>query len=233
MIGPVWIAGGTTEGRKLAGYAARFRVTAYVSVATAYGASLLPKSPYVTVLEGRMNEGQMEGFLKDKGIRLAVDATHPYATVVTDNIKAACQKTGVPYRRINRRAGTYRTDGRTIAVRTVDEAVEVLSHTDGVVFLTTGSKNLDAFAKIPDYENRVYARILPVRASLERALDLGYPPARLICMQGPFSADLNAAMFKETKARYVVTKNSGHTGGFPEKLKGAERTGATVIIIER
>ena len=34
MIGPVWIAGGTTEGRKLAGYAARFRVTAYVSVAT-------------------------------------------------------------------------------------------------------------------------------------------------------------------------------------------------------
>lgn len=233
MIGPVWIAGGTTEGRKLAGYAARFRVTAYVSVATAYGASLLPKSPYVTVLEGRMNEGQMEGFLKDKGIRLAVDATHPYATVVTDNIKAACQKTGVPYRRINRRAGTYRTDGRTIAVRTVDEAVEVLSHTDGVVFLTTGSKNLDAFAKIPDYENRVYARILPVRASLERALDLGYPPARLICMQGPFSADLNAAMFKETKARYVVTKNSGHTGGFPEKMEAAERTGATVIIIER
>ena len=64
-------------------------------------------------------------------------------------------------------------------------------------------------------------------------MDLGYPPARLICMQGPFSADLNAAMFKETGARYVVTKNSGHTGGFQEKLKGAERTGATVIIIER
>lgn len=62
MIGPVWIAGGTTEGRKLAGYAARFQVKAFVSVATAYGASLLPKSPYVTVLEGRMDEGQMEGF---------------------------------------------------------------------------------------------------------------------------------------------------------------------------
>lgn len=206
MIGPVWIAGGTTEGRKLAGYAARFRVRAYVSVATEYGASLLPVSPYVTVLEGRMDEGDMEVFLRDKGIRLAVDATHPYATVVTDNIKAACQKAGVPYRRINRRAGTYRTDGRTIAVRTVDEAVEVLSHTEGPVFLTTGSKNLDAFAQIPDYENRVYARILPVKASLERALDLGYPPARLICMQGPFSTDLNEAMFKETGARYVVTK---------------------------
>ena len=39
MIGPVWIAGGTTEGRKLAGYAARFQVKAFVTVATAYGAS--------------------------------------------------------------------------------------------------------------------------------------------------------------------------------------------------
>ena len=50
MIGPVWIAGGTTEGRKLAGYAARFQIKAYVSVATTYGASLLPVSPYITVL---------------------------------------------------------------------------------------------------------------------------------------------------------------------------------------
>ena len=135
MIGPVWIAGGTTEGRKLAGYAARFQIKAYVSVATTYGASLLPVSPYITVLEGRMDRGEMEEFLREKGITLAIDATHPYATAVTDNIKGACQKAGVPYRRINRRAGTYRTDGRTIAVRTVDEAVEVLSHTVGPVFL--------------------------------------------------------------------------------------------------
>ena len=120
MIGPVWIAGGTTEGRKLAGYAARFQIKAYVSVATTYGASLLPVSPYITVLEGRMDRGEMEEFLREKGITLAIDATHPYATAVTDNIKGACQKAGVPYRRINRRAGTYRTDGRTIAVRTVD-----------------------------------------------------------------------------------------------------------------
>ena len=177
MIGPVWIAGGTTEGRKLAGYAARFQIKAYVSVATTYGASLLPVSPYITVLEGRMDRGEMEEFLREKGITLAIDATHPYATAVTDNIKGACQKAGVPYRRINRRAGTYRT--------------------------------------------------------LERALDLGYPPSRIIGMQGPFSEQLNEAMFKETKARYVVTKNSGHTGGFQEKLKAAERAGATVIIIER
>ena len=69
------------------------------------------------------------------------------------------------------------------------------------------------------YDLRLYARILPVRPSLDRALDLGYLPAHIICMQGPFTTELNAAMFRQTGARYVVTKNSGRTGGFQEKLE--------------
>ena len=99
--------------------------------------------------------------------------------------------------------------------------------------MTTGSKDLDSFAQIPDYAQRIYARILPVRPSLDRALDLGYLPAHVICMQGPFTTELNAAMFRQTGAHYVVTKNSGHTGGFQEKLEAARQTGATVIVIER
>ena len=92
---------------------------------------------------------------------------------------------------------------------------------------------MDSFAQIPDYAQRIYARILPVRPSLDRALDLGYLPAHVICMQGPFTTELNAAMFRQTDAHYVVTKNSGHTGGFQEKLEAARQTGATVIVIER
>ena len=65
-----------------------------------------------------------------------------------------------------------------------------------------------------------------------RALGLGYLPAHIICMQ-PFATELNAAMFRQTGARYVVTKNSGRTGGFQEKLEAARQTGAKVIVIER
>ena len=52
MRSPVWIAGGTTEGRKLAHYADCCHIRAYVSVATDYGASLVPESPFVTVVTG-------------------------------------------------------------------------------------------------------------------------------------------------------------------------------------
>ena len=40
-------------------------------------------------------------------------------------------------------------------------------------------------------------------------------------------------MFKNSKARWVVTKNSGSVGGFEEKLAAAEAAGAALIVIER
>ena len=124
---------------------------AYVSVATDYGASLVPESPFVTVVTGRMDEGEMETFLREHAISQVIDATHPYATAVTANIRQACAAVGVPYRRIQRRRGRYEDQSGCIAVHSVGEAVEVLSHTTGPIFLTTGSKDLDSFAQIPDY----------------------------------------------------------------------------------
>ena len=98
MKSPVWIAGGTTEGRKLAHYADCCHIRAYVSVATDYGASLVTESPFVTVVTGRMDEGEMETFLREHAISQVIDATHPYATAVTANIRQACAAVGVPYR---------------------------------------------------------------------------------------------------------------------------------------
>jgi precorrin-6x reductase len=67
---------------------------------------------------------------------------------------------------------------------------------EGNIFLTTGSNNLDYFTKLADYQNRVTVRILPMQNSLEKALQLGYKPTNIICMQGPFTEEeLNTAMF--------------------------------------
>ena len=52
-------------------------------------------------------------------------------------------------------------------------------------------------------------------------------------MQGPFTSDLNAAMIRQTDARYIVTKDSGETGGFLEKYQAAQETGAAMLVIGR
>ena len=226
----VWIAGGTTEGRLLAEYAAELPLTVYVSVATAYGAALLPKADNIRVVTRRMDRQAMIAFLRGYHIRLAVDATHPYAAAVTENIQAACREDNVPYCRVVRPCTEH---GGVVTVDSMEGAAEMLSHTTGRIFLTTGSKDLDIFAAVPDYRERIYLRILPLPSSLERALNLGYDPAHMICMQGPFSADLNAAMFAQTQAVYVVTKDSGQAGGYGEKEEGARRAGAVLIVVKR
>ncbi len=226
----IWIGGGTSEGRLLAAYACRYNISVYVSVATVYGAALLPKGKTITVIEGRMDYGGMKNFLEAHQFCLAIDATHPYAAGVTENMKRACADAGVPYLRIIREDNAIR---QAAYVSSMEEAAGLLCHRQGNIFLTTGSKTLDIFTVIPMYQKRIFARILPFQNSLDRALSLGYEPAHIICMQGPFSAELNAAMFRHAKAAYVVTKDSGRPGGVDEKAEGARRAGAKLIVVGR
>ena len=69
--------------------------------------------------------------------------------------------------------------------------------------------------------------------SLSKALELGYKPANIICMQGPFSELLNIEMMRKYNSIYLVTKDSGSIGGFEEKAQAAAKAGAKLIVIAR
>ena len=226
----VWIIAGTSEGRKLIKYFASKDVELLVSVATKYGAQLIEPQDNLTVKPARMNCAAMENFIGLNKPCMVIDATHPCATIVTDTIKKACTITGVKYLRLLRSAGD--TSG-CIEVNDYEEAAEFLSHVDGNIFLTTGSKTLEIFTQVPNYQERITLRILPMISSLEKATSLGYAPSKIICMQGPFSTELNAIMFKESQSNYVVTKDSGDVGGFPEKKTAAINSGAQLVVIKR
>ena len=79
---------GTTEGRMLAEYLSKKRIACYVSTATEYGKSLLQEEQLsdIIILAGRMNEEEIKTFLTEKKIDCVVDATHPFAKIVTENI---------------------------------------------------------------------------------------------------------------------------------------------------
>jgi len=68
---------------------------------------------------------------------------------------------------------------------------------------------------------------------VESCSALGFAGKQLICMQGPFTADLNAAMIRQINARFIVTKDSGEEGGFSEKYRAAKETGAALLVIGR
>ena len=226
----IWLIGGTSEGRRLIKELTGLPVQLYVSVATEYGASLIEPQDNTIVMAERMDLAAMKAFLKEKRPEYVVDATHPYATVVTATVQQACTEEKCKYLRLVRPQGEA---GDYITVHDFGEAVELLNHLEGNIFLTTGSKNLPDFTGVKDYVERIALRILPMESSLKSALELGYKPANIICMQGPFAKDLNIAMLKKYGSKFMVTKDSGKAGGFDEKVAAAAEAGAKLIVIGR
>lgn len=96
------IFAGTTEGRTLSEYLAAAGIAHTICVATEYGELVLKEHPLVTVHRGRMDEEAMREYLKQKAFAAVVDATHPYATAVTANIRAAVKDLTIPYLRLKR-----------------------------------------------------------------------------------------------------------------------------------
>ncbi len=222
----ILLFGGTGEGRELAEWMLSQGLDATVCVATEYGETLLPDEAQVHV--GRLDAGTMESLMAG-GYTLVIDATHPYAVEVTKNIRAAAQAAGLPCLRLLRQSD--REDGCQKAAD-MAAAADLLEGLPGKVLLTTGSKELDAFAR-PGLRERCCPRVLPMADSLERCLALGFPPKNIICMQGPFTKEMNLATLRQFHVRTLVTKDTGGYGGFRAKADAAREAGCDLVVVER
>ena len=222
---------GTTEGRRLVELLADAPVEVTACVATEYGETLLTPRDRLTVSHRRLTEEEMEALLVRERFDLVVDATHPYAAEVTENIARACRGAGVEYLRLLREADAL-PEGAVYFPDT-EAAVNWLAGTEGNILLTTGSKELAKYAALPGFARRVCARVLPMEASLSACRAAGLGPDRIIAMQGPFSREMNAALLGAVSAKYLVTKDTGETGGFGEKAAAARDAGAVLVVVGR
>lgn len=228
----VIIFAGTTEGRTISEYLASCKVPVTACVATEYGETLLTENEYLKVHAGRMDQEEIAAFIREKGAELVIDATHPYAAVVSENVAVACEREQVDYVRLIRGSSAESVD-QAVLVGSVDEAVEYLKKTEGNILATTGSKELFKYTQIPGFEKRVFARVLSTGEVAAACEKLGFVGKNLICMQGPFSEALNIAMLHQFDCKYLVTKETGKAGGFEEKLHAAKAAGATLVLVGR
>ena len=222
----ILIFSGTSDGRRLSRHLADRGAEVTVCVATEYGSEEQGGHDGIRVLTGRKNTEEIAALLP--GFTLCIDATHPYATRVSENIRAACERTAVPYRRLLRRA--CGTEG-AVLVSDAAEAAEYLARTEGKILLAIGSKELASFQGLDP--ERLCPRVLPAQASLAACEAVGIPHRNIIAMQGPFTRELNAALIRQFGISWVVTKDGGTEGGFPEKAAAARETGAGLIVLRR
>lgn len=222
----IWIIGGTCEAVELA---KRIRGNVdYIVTAATYGEKEFLEDENLVI--SRMDADSMVEFIESNSISLIVDMSHPYAMEVTANANEASKRCKVEYIRYVRKK-TGDTDG-CIILSSFDECVKLLKTLNGCVFFTTGSKNISHFEAVKG-DNRFVYRVLPAVFSIDECLKNNVKMKDIVAALGPFSEELNSAMFKEYGADYVVMKDSGSQGGTYEKIAACRRLGIKAIVVGR
>lgn len=196
---------GTTEGREIAEFLAGQSADVTVCVATEYGETLLPQGEGLRISARPLPREEMAELFRRERFDLVIDATHPYAKRITESIAATCAGTDTEYLRLLR--PDTAAPENAVFVEDAAGAAEYLDRVDGNILLTTGSRELHAFASVRDFASRAYARVLPMEDSLRACREAGLPPAHILAMQGPFSRELNAGHAPEH--RRGVSRNEG------------------------
>ena len=223
----IWVVGGTSNAKEICEHLASEGHRVLVSVTTDYGRQL-SEFPGIEVVQGKLSREEMEHLIQTRGVRLVVDASHPFAAEVSTNAMLASKNTAVPYLRFERANTRF---ANATYVNGYEQAVAYLAEKPGNILLTTGSKFVAKF--IPLGAERLFARVLSTSDSVALCEQAGLKPVNVIAMCGVGSVALNMALLKEFDIQFLVTKESGAEGGLQEKIEAAKQVNTEVIIIQR
>lgn len=229
----ILILSGTEEGKEIVRRLHEEDLNLLTTVATEYGKKMFEQIGLEAVcLQGRLDADGFVQLIEERGIDTVVDASHPYAVQASQNAMDACKRMSIRYIRFERHEVEIPDHSLIHRVKTLQEAVDKAKILGKRIFLTTGISSVSKFIHVRD-KKKLFVRILPVPDHITLCLDMGIPPANIIAMHGPFSEDLNRAMFRQYQINTMVTKDSGDVGGVLEKIHAALSEGIDTVIIER
>ena len=176
---------GTSEGREILENLNQFTDNIYVSTATEYGGKILEKYHYKHLNTAPLTQQDMAEVVDEHRISIIIDASHPYATVVTDNIIAVCQEKGILYLRYERPSVVkkYLPHPDIIMVDHYEDIKEKLKDISGVIMNTTGSNNVGKLQTM-DLPNVIIHKVLPTKEVLAKLYFLNIPIKNIVAIYG-------------------------------------------------
>lgn len=226
----IWLIGGTKDSADLAQAIANAQISSIVTVTTNSAKNLYPSNFPVRI--GCFSIEQMEQFCRQEKITAIVDASHPFATEVSQNAIATAKIKNIPYLRYERNLCQLSSNNQYLTL----DSFETLLKGDYLqghrVLLTVGCKILPQFKT---WQNRstLFARVLPQVNSLQIALDSGFTSDRIMAIRLPISAEFETVLWRQWQISLVVTKASGKPGGEEIKRQVAHTLGIPLIAIAR
>ena len=168
---------------------------------------------------GAMEVPEMVTFCHEHDIRLIVDAAHPFAVNLHRNVVNLAGQIGVPVIRYDRIYPSH--DADIVWCRDYDDAIAQLkAHGIHRLLALTG---VNTITKLRDYwqGHECWFRILNRDESLTGAQKAGFPVDRLVY----YEKDDTSALIERLKPQAMITKVSGLSVGFSEKVDAARHAG--------
>jgi precorrin-6A/cobalt-precorrin-6A reductase len=220
------ILGGTTEGAELAR-----RLAQALGDRLDLTTSLAGRTKAPGPLPGSVRIGGFGGpeglaaHLREQGVDLLIDASHPFAAQISQNARLAAELAGTPRLQVVRPPWPRDPLDRWIEVADLAGAAQIIRRVAKRIWLTVGASDLDAFAGIDDVHFLV-RMIDPPRQPLALAR------AELILARGPFALADELALIRRHKIGGLVAKASG--GAATEaKIIAARRCDLPVVMVRR
>lgn len=179
-------------------------------------------------ISGGLDLQSMTNFCVTNDIKLIVDAAHPFASNLHSTVAEVSKTLSMPVVRFER---TYPSrDPRVIWCESYDVAVKRLIQ-DNVrqLLALTGVQTV---SKLKDYwqSHECHFRILNRQESLAKAKEAGFPEENLCFYED--TGDITSLLDKYHPDA-IITKESGETGGFDEKVEDALAVGVKVYAVCR
>ena len=208
--GTVWLLAGTGDGPPLAAALISQGWQVHVSVVSDMAAH-----PYRGMAVEAIHVGALGGsqaisqWLQRIPVDWVVDATHPFALRISDQLNQACKGTGQKLVRFER---PMEASGKAVVLGSMADLVDQ-PLSGRRLLIALGARQLVAAATVARQAGAtVFARVLPSPMSLIQAAAAGLPPEHLAVVRplhGPEPGALEAAVCRRWSITDVVCRQSG------------------------
>ena len=212
----ILVFGGTTEGRRAAEVLEEAGSPFFYSTKMGEQDLLLQHG---TRIDGAMDAEAMKTFISQHDIRLIVDAAHPFASTLHQTVAQVSESLNIPTIRYDR---IY--PERDPEITWIDDYSQIPRDIHSLL-ATTGVQSISKLKPLEAEGIRIYYRILERESSMALALKQGASPEQLCYYEGPEDIPV--------EAEAILLKESGLSGGFPEKVEAAKARGMRIIALKR
>ena len=212
----ILVFGGTTEGRKAVEVLEEGGNTYYYSTKTGEQDITLHHGQRI---DGALDAEGMLAFCREHDIQLIVDAAHPFASQLHQTIAQVSESLQLPAIRYER---IY--PERDTEITWIDDYSQIPRDIHSLL-ATTGVQSIARLKPLEAEGITVYYRILNRESSIALAQKQGASPEQLCYFEDPNDIPIEADA--------ILLKESGVSGGFPEKVEAAKARGMRIIALKR